>query len=151
MGLHQGEAGALPPIDAGLGLGGLQSRDRPGVEEVVPVVVVGGGEEGEDRSHLPQEEGVARNKWAVDCSNRDVGAGIPMVVAVDGGAGTGKDRVDRREGAEAPHHSNRVAVGRCQEAGTGLDTGLPLEASGGDRVHEVVAVEGAEGEESRGW
>lgn len=145
--------GVLPPTEAGRGLGDLPSRNYPGVVAAEAVAEVVGGEEGAAHSHLPREEGVARNSWAAGCSNRDVGAGTPTAVVADGDAGTGKDRVDQQAGAaEGLHRSNQVVVvGKCREAGTGLDTGLPPGASDGGRAREAVAAEGVEEEECRDW
>lgn len=143
--------GVLPPSEAGQGLGDLPSRNYPGVVAAEAVAEAVGGEEGAARSHLPREEGVARNSWAAGCSNQDVGAGTPTAVVADGDVGTGKDRVDQRA-AEGLHRSNQVVVvGKCREAGTGLDTGLPPGASGGGHAREAAVAEGAEEEECRDW
>lgn len=149
MGLRQGEAGAPPPTEAGQGLGGLPSRN---CLEVVAVAAAEDGEEGAGRSRLPPEEGVVHNSRVADCSNQDVGAGTPMEVVVDGDAGTGKDQVGPQEGAvEALRRSNRAAAGKCREAGTGPDTGLPPGVSDGDHDREAAAAVGVEEEECRGW
>lgn len=115
------------------------------------VAVAGDGEEGVAHSRLPLEEGVVRNSRVADCSNQDVGVGTPM--EADGDAGIGKDCVGPEEGvAEALRRSNRVVAGKCREAGTGPDTGLPPEASDGDHDREAaVAAVGVEEVECRGW
>lgn len=150
MELHQGEAGAPPPTEAGQGLGGLPSRNCLGV--AAAAAVAEDGEEGAARSRLPPEEGVVRNSRVADCSNQDVGAGTPMEVVVDGDAGTGKDQVGPREGVvEALRRSNRAGAGKCREADTGPDTGLPPGVSDGDHDREAAAAVGVEEEECRGW